>query len=66
MKGLELIESYVKSPQTQAKASIVLSTLHTLKENDAEALAIAIMLLETVRNLPNVKGINDEAISKSN
>jgi hypothetical protein len=54
-KAMKQIQKYMKRPQTQAKASLVLAALNNQKENEAEAMAIAIMLLETLKNLP-IKG----------
>jgi hypothetical protein len=51
-KAMKQIQSYMKNPKTQVKASLVLAALQNQKDNDAEAMAIAIMLLETVKNLP--------------
>jgi hypothetical protein len=51
-KAMKQIQAYMKNPKTQMKASLVLAALQNQKDNEAEAMAIAIMLLETVKNLP--------------
>lgn len=50
--AMKVLEKYMKDPRTQAKAATVMQQLVDIKESDAEAMAIAIMILETVKSLP--------------
>lgn len=50
--AMKMLEKYMKDPRTQAKAAVVLQQMVDIKESDAEAMAIAIMIVETVKGLP--------------
>lgn len=49
------IHQYMNQIPTQVKASRMLTALNNEKDNDYEAMAIMLMVIETLRNLPAKK-----------
>lgn len=51
----KLIQKKINDPITQGKALAVITSIFEKKRDDIEALAIAVIALETIKGLPELK-----------
>lgn len=49
------VQKKINDPRTQSKAVNILQEINATKEDDLEAYAIAVMVMETIKALPNLK-----------